>query len=400
MTDIFLHLAQSAGILMLGAVVLGVVFDHTTSARRDLCVGIACGLLACGLMAMSMRASGFVIDGRGAVLAAAGLFGGPIGAVAALPLPLFLRNEIGGPAVVTGVVSMVAQAMLGVAVQHLRKRGGGAFERRSVLWLAAASPLVILALYIPGLAPASTAGLRAEIAVALLLWLPFSTLVFGLSTMNELSRANRLRAKRFTGQFERATGLIDGTLFDAQLMQHWRLHERYGSGYVYMLVSIDDVAALRRTYRGADWERLVVDIARALRGAIRHCDLCTRTDIDRFAVLLPHTTLPLARPVAERIASRVARTVTRPNMPNGRITVSIGIADVDGTQLPLDVLGIAEGELFLANGRMANGAIGPVEPVRKIVRSFPGAVIEMGSAPSEAVPPIGNDRHASRERAA
>ncbi|WP_108659208.1 GGDEF domain-containing protein [Acuticoccus kandeliae] len=375
MAAVFYHLAQTAGILMLGAVLLGLVFDHAAGRARDLLVGATCGLLTAGLMAMPLPAEGYLIDGRGVFMIAVGFFGGPLGALAGIIAPLAMRVATGGPAVLVGVAAILVQVAIGTAFHIALKRDRSLFERRSILWLAAVSPLSILTLYVPYLAPG--AGDPARIALALLAWLPAGTLLFGLATLNELSRSNVLRDKRRRARFDQSTALISRELFDAQLLQAWRLHNRYGSEYIYMLVAIDDVATLRKAYRGAEWERLVEEVARAVRQAVRNCDLCTRTDLDRFAVLLPHATLPFAHPIAERIAARVCKTVTPKKTAAGAITVSIGIADAASAELPYEVHARAEGELFLANARQAAGAIGPARLRRTPLRSFPGAIITL-----------------------
>lgn len=385
MVAVFQQLLQTASVLILAAFVLGTVFGRTPAGpARNLAVGIVCGLGA-ALLAVFARVtpSGVSADGPGPLLLVAGVFGGPMAALVALPLPLALRAAAGGPAVAGGLISIVLCALVGIAVDAVRRWRGVPLGRSTVVALALAAPLVLVALVVPR--RGETVALVPAM-LPLLAWLPAGTLIAGLSIMAEADRAHDWRTRRSRSRLDSATRLVPLELFESKLLHHWRQRERYGGEYSYLLVSVDEAPALRRTVGERAYEALFARLAGAVRASVRECDLCARVDFDRLAVLVPHAALPFALRLAEGVHAAVAREVTAAGT-SGAATVSVGVAEVDGTHRPFDIQSVAEGELFLANARQPRRATGPARasgPVDGLVRSFPGGPAQATTAPGAA----------------
>lgn len=383
MIEMFQQLMLSAGLYMLCAIGLGTVFDRLAPGRwRSVAVGATCAAGVAGLSVMPPIAGGLAADATGPLLLVGSLLGGPLGTAVLLPAPLALRILEGGPAVLTGACNILLACAVGLAVALVCQRINVPVRRRAVLVLGAASPIALLGYALPEAAPLTEA--LSGVLATMLVWTPLGTVVFGFAVVSELVRAEVVRTKVRRRLFETLTGTVPPDVFQGQLAHQWRMHERYGQDYAYMLVSIDDAIDTRAAVGSDEWERLRAIIATHIKRATRDCDVCTAIDHDRFGVILPHATLPSALPVARRVQAAVQEAAGFATAA-GRVTVSIGCAEVEGTTRPNDVEAAAEGELFLANTRQRASAIGPwldTAASDGLVRSFPGAAkADEASAP-------------------
>ncbi|MEM8852673.1 MAG: LytS/YhcK type 5TM receptor domain-containing protein [Pseudomonadota bacterium] len=376
MWSVLPHLLQSVGFLVVAAFVLGVVFDKVSPGPlRQAVFGALCGVFAALTMAMNVAIEGFVVDARTPLLVAAGMFGGPIGALLALPIPLGLRLHLGGPAALAGAVAVVSALSIGVAARVFVFSRGWPLDRRAVVIASLAAPLCLLALLAPGTPiPQDVVTL---IILPFMVWLPFSTAILGLSCMNELTRSDASRREREAQRFRRRTQHLPQGVFDSQLDQLQRLNARYGTRYAMMVVAIDNADGLMKRLTRKRWMQLRTDIARIVRDSVRDCDVCTARGPDRFAVLLPHTTTRATLPAAERIRSATVALGEHDWHEASGPTVSIGVADVEDAFSADAVEVAAEGALYLARDRTPTGALGLPSGLNDdptLVRSFPGAI--------------------------
>jgi signal transduction histidine kinase len=88
-------------------------------------IGLLFGILAVVAMLFPVVTQpGFIFDSRSGVLGAAGLIGGPLTALAALPLPLAYRLHIGGDGMFPGILEIVLPALLGSLFHSWFQRRG------------------------------------------------------------------------------------------------------------------------------------------------------------------------------------------------------------------------------------------------------------------------------------
>lgn len=126
---------------------------------------------------------------------------------------------------------------------------------------------------------------------------------------------------------------LTGTFNNSYLLDRLR-HEvlragRYGRSVALVLIDLDRFTTLN-TREGATVGDLVLrEVARALTSRLRGVDLVARSGPDEFSVVLPETSLLVARPVAERLRQAIAGLS---NLSVGeeqrrlQITASLGIA--------------------------------------------------------------------------
>ena len=124
------------------------------------------------------------------------------------------------------------------------------------------------------------------------------------------------------------TGLANRQRFETLLAAAW---ERCGQdrGWLsVLLLDLDRFRAFNESHGHAAGDDALRAVAQAIEGAIRRpLDLAARHDRDCFAVILPNTTMPGAREVAERVRQAVAAAPIGPGTASaGRLTASIGLA--------------------------------------------------------------------------
>ncbi|ORE95611.1 diguanylate cyclase [Stappia sp. 22II-S9-Z10] len=368
MIGAFQQLMLSASIYIICAFVLGFVYERIgTSGWRQVGFGAVMGAAIMGLELTPLEFSTFVVDIDTPLLLISTLYGGPIAAALVLPGPVLITIFAEHPDLVYELTMAVAPVLIGLTVLATWVACGWEVDRRAVLVCALLSPLTLL----PSALPIEDSDVDALSVLAV--WTAAGTLIFGLMLAHELKRARFSRARRKQRLFDALTGTIPAEVFQQQLEHQWRLHERYGHQYSYLMISIDDAAATREDLGMKEWERMRALVATSILHATRDSDVCTAIEYDRFGLLLPHASLPYALPVAQRVKEAVdgATLVAKPAAP---VTVSIGCAEVDGTQSPGDVRAAAEGQLFLATAKGKRGVISPDPDSFSdgIVRSFPG----------------------------
>jgi diguanylate cyclase (GGDEF)-like protein len=146
------------------------------------------------------------------------------------------------------------------------------------------------------------------------------------------------------------TGLGNRRHFNEVLERFYEQASRYGRPLSVMVMDVDYFKAVNDTGgHGAGDETLKV-IAREIRDACRRADLPARLGGDEFAVLLPETTAHEAATVAERIREAVAANVTVLKSVEVRVTISIGVADLDceQTDCAQDLMALADGAVYRA----------------------------------------------------
>ena len=133
-----------------------------------------------GLAAMQMPfefAPGIVIDNRIALVAIAGLFGGPVPAVIAAIAICGYRFHIGGAGALTGIACIICAAMLGALVRWRWRRAGRAVDWRASVVVAIGTVLVTLPWTLALPDAARPWDVLTRIAAPIAIIYPVSTLV-------------------------------------------------------------------------------------------------------------------------------------------------------------------------------------------------------------------------------
>jgi len=147
----------------------------------------------------------------------------------------------------------------------------------------------------------------------------------------ERERGRRLEAQiRNLADRDRVTGLLHHDNVEQELEEHLARCDRYGPEGAFLLIGIDGLddvgAAVGR--RGSN--EVLATVAERVAARLRSTDVLGRWDRDELTVLLPKEAASGTAIVAEVLVGLVSSTGT-PEVPQGSLTASIGVAPVIAT---------------------------------------------------------------------
>ncbi|MEZ4401910.1 MAG: sensor domain-containing diguanylate cyclase [Kofleriaceae bacterium] len=124
------------------------------------------------------------------------------------------------------------------------------------------------------------------------------------------------------------TGLFVRRYFDVRVEEEIERARRYGHGFALVMIDIDDFKAHNDTHGHLVGDRVLREVAAAIKGELRGVDTAVRYGGEELAVILPRTELVSALALAERIRARIAerRVAAGPDGPVLSVTASFGIA--------------------------------------------------------------------------
>ena len=103
---------------------------------------------------------------------------------------------------------------------------------------------------------------------------------------------------------------------------------RYGHAAALLLVDVDRFKAINDTHGHLAGDRVLVEVAQVLTGALRLTDSAARIGGDELAVLLPHADIRRAQTAASRIVIAV-RGLARIDHPSPiTVSVSVGVSPI------------------------------------------------------------------------
>ncbi len=165
------------------------------------------------------------------------------------------------------------------------------------------------------------------------------------------SRNDRMQELRRQASHDSLTGLKNRRRFEEDLRAELARSGRYGVPGALLMLDLDHFKQVNDTLGHPAGDRVIAEIAEAMRGRARETDVLARLGGDEFAVILPRCSLEEAQAVATEIATAVReRMSSEAGMPP--VTTSIGIAPF-GPEWKLSyeaVLAKADAALYAAKG--------------------------------------------------
>ena len=150
------------------------------------------------------------------------------------------------------------------------------------------------------------------------------------------------------------TGLLNSSTWETEATAEIARAIRTRSPLALALVDIDHFKAVNDTYGHLVGDKALRAVTDALRSQLRAYDLAGRFGGEEFAILLPHAREVDALHVAERLRAHIAQMVIPvgddpDSGPGVRVTISVGVASLDGTSRELtDMLAAADAALYYA----------------------------------------------------
>lgn len=123
------------------------------------------------------------------------------------------------------------------------------------------------------------------------------------------------------------TGLCNRSFFFELASREFSASQRYQSPLSILMFDLDDFKQVNDTFGHLVGDEALTQVAQAAAAQVRRSDILARYGGDEFVLLLPHSNLRQAFPIAERIRQSVA--AIRIDTPKGwvSVTLSIGIAE-------------------------------------------------------------------------
>ena len=128
------------------------------------------------------------------------------------------------------------------------------------------------------------------------------------------------------------TGAFNRRRFMAALEQEWSRVKRYRRALAVLLLDIDHFKKVNDTWGHGVGDEALRRLAEACHASLRSHDIFARIGGEEFGVLLPEVSELHAVAVAERLRQRLADLEIAADGQIIRITVSVGIAHVDGAE--------------------------------------------------------------------
>lgn len=140
--------------------------------------------------------------------------------------------------------------------------------------------------------------------------------------MNDLNDALRTASTH-----DPLTGIGNRRLIIERLREESERAQRSGKPYTLVILDADNFKQVNDTWGHNIGDSVLVEISRAMKGAIRQFDLCGRWGGEEFLLLLPETGLEDARIVAERVHKAVCTVSIGIGAEVLSITASLGVTD-------------------------------------------------------------------------
>ncbi len=154
-------------------------------------------------------------------------------------------------------------------------------------------------------------------------------------------------------QIDGLTGLYNHRVFHDKLLQEYSRRGRTRKPLSLLMLDIDHFKQFNDTYGHQAGDIVLRQIAQIMMAQCRcaSIDICCRYGGEEFAIIMPELEIDRAVKAAERLRNAVERAEFRLNADNpaGKVTVSIGIAEVtDGDPSPEDLIKKADEALYLS----------------------------------------------------
>ena len=146
------------------------------------------------------------------------------------------------------------------------------------------------------------------------------------------------------------TGLLNRRAFADHLARAVRTAERYRSLACLVMADLDHFKNINDRFGHPTGDTLLKEVASLIVGAVRSVDIVARYGGEEFAMILPHTDLPQARVLAERLRRTLERHIFVLSDEKLRITTSLGLARIpcSGITKPEDWIAAADQALYRA----------------------------------------------------
>ncbi len=151
-------------------------------------------------------------------------------------------------------------------------------------------------------------------------------LAYFVRTELEINSDQKLRSLATT---DALTGLANRGFMAIEFQREYDRSKRYRRPLSLLMLDLDNFKKINDTYGHTVGDQVLEQFARVVMGKTRVHDIAARYGGEEFAILLPETSLQGALVIAERLRKTVQNHEFQTKGPRLRLTVSIGLAEID-----------------------------------------------------------------------
>ncbi len=144
------------------------------------------------------------------------------------------------------------------------------------------------------------------------------------------------------------TGLRNRRSFNEELNRLFAQRQRQGIVFSLLLIDVDRFKAVNDTHGHPVGDLVLQSVSDLLTKTLREMDFVCRIGGDEFAVICPGSHLHEAATAAERARQSVAATPLRIKVGEIPITLSVGVAEVGGSEIAEGLIQRADEALYAA----------------------------------------------------
>jgi diguanylate cyclase (GGDEF)-like protein len=183
------------------------------------------------------------------------------------------------------------------------------------------------------------------------------------------SRSRELESQANTDPL---TGLGNLRHLQRELAQMLEMQKRYSHPFGLLLMDIDGLKRVNDSQGHQAGDRLLMQVAMALRRSIRSVDVAARIGGDEFCVLAPEQETDAAAQLAERLHNAVSEEVSIPVDPPVGLSIGVVSCPQHGTE-PEALIDAADRAMYRAKAAGENVALGDAEPAEVADESSNGS---------------------------
>jgi diguanylate cyclase (GGDEF)-like protein len=159
------------------------------------------------------------------------------------------------------------------------------------------------------------------------------------------------------------TGLGNLRHLQRQLAHLLEMHKRYGHPFAVLLMDIDGLKRVNDSHGHQAGDRVLMQVAMALRRSIRTVDVAARLGGDEFCVLAPEQEADPATALAGRLAAAVEEEVPTPDEPPISLSIGVVSCPAHGTEAET-LVDAADRAMYRAKAAGDSVALGEPPPAQ------------------------------------
>ncbi|MDH3327276.1 MAG: GGDEF domain-containing protein [Gammaproteobacteria bacterium] len=189
-----------------------------------------------------------------------------------------------------------------------------------------------------------------------------------LGRLSELEQeSKRLKARvqkeRMQAQIDTLTGIANRLGYDQHLAQEYARWKRFDNPLSLVVWDIDHFKRINDDYGHAAGDKALKTIATLLASKVRETDYLARYGGEEFVLIMPGAAGDAAKIVADKLRETVERSGFHFKGAPVTITISAGVAEFNGDDIPVSVFERADKALYEAKQNGRNQVV--IAPVKK-----------------------------------